>query len=79
MRKLISELVPASDYIALQKQHPSFKDSNKVSKTAKLNLTKLLAEAMRLEGKSKSNLASPSKSRRVKIARCLSYKKVDTS
>ena len=79
MRKLISELVPSSDHIALQKQYPSFKDLKKVSKTAKLNLTKLLAEAMRLDGKFKSNLASPSKSRRAKIACCLSYKKVDTS
>ena len=58
--------------------------TKKVSKIAKLNLTKLRVEAMRLEGKSKSSFAYPPKRRRkqnkqVKTSLLISCKNVEFS
>ena len=46
-------------FLCSDKTSNHVKDLRKVSKTPKLHLTKLHAEAVRLEGKPKSSLASP--------------------
>ena len=67
MGRLISELFPTSltDIASTVKSVTICQVCNKkVNKTAKLNLTKLYAEAVRLEGKSKPSFESPPKPRR---------------